>query len=126
MTTVLIIVGILLVLGGLMYLFMMGGMKGIKEMPINSVDLSKVADGIYKGEFHKGRWHYTVEVEVAKGKIAAIKNLGNQFEELAKLNEGVADNVIAQQKVDLDTYSAATIDSKAFLKAVENALTQSK
>ena len=126
MTTVLIIVGILAVLGGLLYYFMMGGMKGIKEMPINGVDISRIGDGTYQGEFHKGRWNYKVEVAVKKGKIVGIKNLGTQFEELVKLNDGLAASVIEKQKVDLDTYTSATIDSKAFLKAVENALTNAE
>ncbi|OHD54811.1 MAG: hypothetical protein A2Y33_02250 [Spirochaetes bacterium GWF1_51_8] len=121
---------VLIILGVLAVLFVIGviagtrGMKEIKEMKINNPDVSKLPDGVYKGEFHHARWNYIVEVKVQGGKIAGITNLTGEMGMKPVMSEPLVQSVIAQQNVNLDTYSGATIDSKAFLKAVENALTK--
>ena len=124
MKVVLIVLGIIAGLVGLGFIAMTWGMKAIKDMPINDVDISKLKDGVYKGEFNKGRWNYIVEVTVKGGKITGITNVKVQYPELEKFSQDMTKTIIEQQKVNIDALSAATIDSKAFLKAVENALSK--
>ncbi|NPV02900.1 MAG: FMN-binding protein [Brevinematales bacterium] len=126
MNVVLIVLGIIAGLVGLGFIALTWGMKTIKDMPINDVDLSKLKDGVYKGEFNKGRWNYIVEVTVKGGRVTGITNVKAQYEELEKFSQDMTKTIIEQQKVNIDALSAATIDSKAFLKAVENALTINK
>jgi uncharacterized protein with FMN-binding domain len=124
MRVVLIVLGIIAGLVGLVFLGLMWGMGPIKKMTINDVDILKLKDGAYKGEFNKGRWNYIVEVTVKGGKITGITNVKVQYPELEKFSQDMTKTIIEQQKVNIDALSAATIDSKAFLKAVENALSK--
>jgi uncharacterized protein with FMN-binding domain len=126
MNVVLIILGIIAGFVGLMFFFLMWGMGPIKKMKINNVDISKIKDGAYKGEFKKARWNYIVEVTVKGGKITGITNVKMQYPELEKFSQDMTATIISEQRVNIDALSAATVDSKAFLKAVENALTEIK
>lgn len=116
------------ILGGLALLIVFGfaalmsGMGPIKNMKINSVDLSKVADGVHKGTFSQGRWNYSVAVTVKDHKIAGVELLSRKDKMFEKLYEAETAKVISAQSPNVDTYSGATVTSKALLKAIENAL----
>jgi uncharacterized protein with FMN-binding domain len=94
----------------------------IRQMTINNVDLSKLNNGTYKGEFAYGRYNYKVEVAVSNHTIANIKVEHGRDSKHAKLAEGVINNVISKQAIDVEVISGATTTSKAILKAVEYAL----
>lgn len=94
----------------------------IRNMPIGSVDLTKVNDGIYKGEAAAGSYIYKVEVDVKDHKIVNIKDVGNRKSTYVAYAEGVFPKIIKEQKVNVDAVTGATTTSKAFMKAVENAL----
>lgn len=106
-----------------MVFFMFYGMGGIRKLIINEVDLSKVADGTYNGSYHKGRWTYDLEVAIKGHKITSIKNLNKRMDMFKEINEKVEAVIIEKQTVKIDTVSGATINTKAFQKAVENTLT---
>jgi uncharacterized protein with FMN-binding domain len=72
--------------------------KAVRALPIDHVDLAKVRDGTYQGDFAYGGFDYQVQVTVA----------GHQI----------------KQKNDVDAVSGATTTSKALLKAIERALTK--
>jgi uncharacterized protein with FMN-binding domain len=125
MKIALVIVGAIIVLTLLSFVFGTMGMRDIKKMVISEVDLSKVPDGVYKGTFHKTRWNYDVEVNVKDHKIISIKNIKKlPGTSQQKLVDEAAKAMLAKQSVKIDVVSGATIDTKAFQKAVENALTQ--
>jgi len=120
----LLIIIIILVLIGLMVVGALSGMGEVRKMVINNVDLSAIADGVYKGSFEKNRWAYDLEVTVASHKITAIVNT-NPKTKLAKgFNQKAVEAIIRKQSPKIDAVSGATISTKAFSKAVENALTQ--
>jgi len=118
----LIILGSIVVFGVIMFFVGSMGISDIKKMVINEVDLSKIADGVYKGTFHKVRWTYEVEVTVKNHKIASIKNINKLPDPAVKLTDGAIRSIIDKQSVRIDVVSGATINTKAFQKAVENAL----
>jgi uncharacterized protein with FMN-binding domain len=124
---VLIIAGVIFLLALFSFVFGSLGLSDIKKMVINDVDLSKLSDGVYVGKFHKIRWTYEVEVTVKDHKITAIKNIRKTPN---PSNDNIVDGAIkamlAKQSVDIDVISGATVNTKAFQKAVENALTQGK
>ena len=124
MQTFLIIIGIVGAVFGIGAFAGTRGMKEIKDMKINNPDTSKLADGVYQGEFHHARWNYVVEVKIQDGKIAGISNLSGGVAMKSAQSDFLIQAVIGKQKVNLDTFSGATIDSKSFLKAVENAISQ--
>jgi uncharacterized protein with FMN-binding domain len=92
-------------------------------MAINDIDLSKSADGVYAGNFHKVRWNFEVEVTIKDHKITVIKPVGKVEPRCNKIVDGATEAIISKQSVKIDAVSGATIDTKAFCKAVENALT---
>jgi uncharacterized protein with FMN-binding domain len=120
---VLIIILGIIVLFAIMFFAATAGMGEIKKLVIKDVDLSLIDDGVYQGTFHKNRWTYDAEVTVANHKITSIKNTNEKMKKAEKFNEKVAMEIIKKQSPKIDAVSGATISTKAFAMAVENALT---
>jgi len=97
-------------------------LKEVRNAEIRDIDLSKVADGSYVGEFSYSNTTCRVEVVVGNHRIEAVNILENGSTDYAKKAEGVVEKVIAGQKTNVDAVSGATTTSKALLKAVEAAL----
>lgn len=96
------------------------GLKEGKNVEINNVDMSKLADGTYSGQYSKGRWNSEVEVTVKDNKIEDIKLLSEPL--TPDVSKELSKEIIEKQKVKVDVVSGATVSSKAYLKSVENAL----
>ena len=96
----------------------------VRKMPIREVELTKVKDGIYRGEFTYGNFTYEVEVAVQAHEIKHIDILKNRNEsEHAKKAKGVLEKVLKAQSLKVDVVTGSTTTRKALLKAIENALT---
>ena len=113
--------GLIAVIGILMIIFNLG-MGEIRKLVISSVDLSKVADGVYPGTYHKGRWTYDLQVTVKDHRITGIKNTNKRMEMFKDLNGKAEAEIIKKQSPVIDIVSGATITTRAYQKAVENAL----
>jgi uncharacterized protein with FMN-binding domain len=100
--------------------------EAIRNMKIDSVDLTKIEDGEYKGQYTYGHYTYKVEVNMKDHKITDISVDNGGKSKQSKMAEGVTDKIISQQKIDVDVVSGATTTSKAILKAVENALSKNE
>jgi uncharacterized protein with FMN-binding domain len=96
----------------------------IRNMPIGSVNLTKINDGVYQGEAKVGSYVYKVKVEVKNHRIVNIKDIDNRKSVYVTYAEGVFQKIIREQRVDVDVITGATTTRKAFMKAVENALKQ--
>ena len=95
--------------------------KRTRMLEINPVDISLIKDGQYIGEYSYGSYLYKINVSIKNGKYNTITVLSNGKTKQAKMAE-VFDNVLNEQRNDVDVISGATTTSKAFLKALENAL----
>lgn len=125
MKIVLIILGVILVIGVAGFIFASVGLSDIKNMVINEVDLSKVPDGVYTGKFQRARWNYAVEITIKNHEIIEIKNIDDKTDKGSmKLINSAIEAILAKQSLEIDTISGATVNTKAFQKAVENALTE--
>lgn len=71
-----------------------GELEKVRNMPINEVDLSRVSDGVYKGDFSYGRFTYEVEVIVNDHRIDGIEILKNRDTGDAKKAEGIVQKVL--------------------------------
>lgn len=120
----LIIIGFLLFLGIIWFLFGLIGQGDIKKMIIHEVDLAKIPDGIYKGNYTYVRWNYAVEVTVKDHKIVSIIRTNKGKIPELRVEDKVTRSIMEKQSVKVDAISGATLNTKAFLKAVEHALTQ--
>lgn len=93
----------------------------VKETSLDDIDISKVPDGIYIGEYDVNFIYAKVEVAVQSGSITNIVILEHKNER-GKSAETIADRIIEEQKTDVDAVSGATNSSVVIKKAVENAL----
>jgi len=94
----------------------------IRQMEIHNVDLNNLENGTYTGEFAYGHYTYRVEVGIKDHIIEKINVTHGRNSEKAKAAEGVIEEIISEQKIDVEAISGATTTSKAILKAVELAL----
>lgn len=117
----LIILIVIIVIGVIFVPIDIKKQKEVRNLSIEKVDLTKLEDGKYTGNYKKYRWNYNVEVTINNHKITDI-NIINDMYNNDKFNNELIGNVIEKQNVDVDTVSGATISSKVMLKAIENAL----
>jgi uncharacterized protein with FMN-binding domain len=124
--TLLIVVVILAVGGGIGWSFIAKEHEEAANLPLNAVNFTTLKDGVYHGLYEGGmyRWRYNeCDVTVAGGKVANIRlavstDPGNENTDVEMLYE----RVVQVQSLQVDTISGATLTSKAYLQCVENAL----
>ena len=97
------------------------GMQQTLSLEINTVDLAGIPDGEYTGEYDCYRWTNAVIVSVEDHQIYDIQAVKGPTGRETIRQELIA-QILAEQTLALDAVSGATADKKAFLKAVENAL----
>ena len=98
------------------------GMGEIKKLAIRDVDLSRISDGEYHGIYHKSRWTYDARVTVKGHRIVEIANTNKRMEMLKDMNSKIVFEIIKIQSPRIDVVSGATVNTRAFQKAVQNAL----
>lgn len=96
--------------------------KNVANIAIDAINLENVEDGIYRGECDVGYIYAKVEVEIKNGVIVSI-NLLEHRNERGKRAEDIINNVISEQKIDVDAISGATNSSNVIKKAIEKAIT---
>jgi uncharacterized protein with FMN-binding domain len=97
-----------------------------EELPViqfDKVELSKIEDGSYIGEYLGKLVKVVVEARVKDNKITEIVILKHD-NGLGKKAEKIVDQIISTQSLNVEVVSGATSSSKAILKAVEVALTK--
>lgn len=120
-----VLLGILVVLVifiGIGFYSMTKDIKEGKTVEINNVNIATLSDGEYNGKFSFSRWQSEVNVIVKNGKIMEIKLISPPL--VPDISTQLFDEVIKNQRIDVDVVSGATVTSKAHLKAVENALSR--
>lgn len=121
--TVLIVLGCIAVALSPLVFYIYHGTWRIRRLVIRGVDLSKVPDGVYEGQYHCARWTYDVSVTVKKHKITELKNTNARMEKLSpRSTRQLVDRIVAAQSTKIDVLTMGTITTRAFQAAVENAL----
>lgn len=95
--------------------------QAVKETTFHEIDISKVPDGNYMGEYDVDFIYAKVEVSVQNGKITDIVILEHKNQR-GKHAEAIINDMINKQDIDVDTISGATNSSVVIKKAVETAL----
>ena len=107
---------------GTAYIYRVGEYKrAVKETTIEEVNISDIPDGVYIGEYDVNFIYAKVEVEVRGGKIIDVRILEHR-QERGKAAEAVANEIVDEQRIDVDTVSGAMNSSIVIKKAVEVAL----
>lgn len=112
------------VIGAAGIIYLSQGLKTGAQVVVHGVDLSRIDDGTYIGEYKVGRWNNEVSVEVQNHQITQIAIIKDVTFVKPEISAELFDAVIANQKVDVDVIAGSTVTCKAYLKAIENALIQ--
>ncbi|WP_410511305.1 FMN-binding protein [Paenibacillus sp. BR2-3] len=113
--------------GGL--LFTAGERREAKNLPIKAVNFKQLNDGTYIGEYEGGMYKWRankVQVTVSSSKVTDIRILEHKEKQTSEFTDKLYGRVIQSQSLQVDTISGATLTSKAYLKAIENALDQAQ
>lgn len=130
----LVVLGILAVLGvagRIGWSFLEKEHREARNLPLGGVDFKRLSDGSYHGAYAGGMYRWRAnqcDVSVTDGKVTGIQ-LANSAEDPQGKTQYPAvlyERVIQSQSLQVDTISGATLTSKAYLKAVENALAQAQ
>lgn len=119
---ILIIIGVIILLIGSFAFYLTRGLKNGLSLQINDVDLSKIKDGEYTGEYDGGRWSNKVDVTVKDHKISGIKYIKDVVFSMKPVQDKIISEVQDKQSLTVDAVSGATVTCKAYLKSIENAL----
>lgn len=125
----LIIIAVLGIGGAIGWPYLSKEHNEAKNLPLNGVDFSRLNDGTYIGVYEGGMYKWRankVQVTVSSGKVTDIKIQEHKENQSAEFTGKLYDRVIKAQSLQVDTISGATLTSKAYLKAVENALKQAQ
>lgn len=108
--------------GAFVFLEMSRSMDDMLEnLVIRPVNIAELADGSYLGEFGQRPVMASVRASVSNGYLDDITLLQHEHGRGSD-GEAVVQRVLAEQSLDVDTISGATISSLVILKAVEVAL----
>ena len=120
------VVVVLGVAGGIGWSRLMKEHSEARSLPLNAVDFSRLNDGTYHGAYAGGMYKWRAnecDVTVTGGRVTGIQLVGSKDPGSKNTQEDVLyDRVIQAQSLQVDTISQATLTSKAWLQAVENAL----
>lgn len=101
-----------------------------RNLPLNRVNFSKLKDGTYHGAYEGGMYKWRVnecDVTVKNGKVIDIQlTESNDPGGKNTQHKDLYERVIKAQSLQVDTITQATLTSKAYLQAVENALIQAQ
>ena len=114
--------GILLALFAILVIAITNGLSASMAVAIDGVDLSGVPDGSYTGVYEFKRWSNTLTVHVEGNAITAIDIEDDMFAAREEWSDELFRRVIAGQDTKVDAIAGATVSSKAYLKAIEDAL----
>jgi uncharacterized protein with FMN-binding domain len=113
---------IFVLIGGAGMFYLTRGLEAGKDVSIKAVNLSGLKDGDYNGKYTSGRWSNEVKVTVKDGKITDIVVVKDVTFPKPEWTKELFDRIIHKQSSDVDVVSGATITSKAYIKAIEDAL----
>ena len=126
----------MIVVPAIVSVFAMGGWFGwskierehreARSLTLDAVDFGRLNDGVYHGSYEGGMYRWRVnecDVTVRDGRVVDIQLAGSG--DPGAENTDYMDlyaRVIEAQSLHVDAISGATLTSKAYLQAVENAL----
>lgn len=104
--------------------FISRGLKSGMNLVINDVNLSSLSDGMYNGKYNAGRWTNEMNVTIKDHKIIKIDVVKDVSFSMPEVTEAMISKVLEKQNTNIDVITGSTVTTKAYLKAIENALSK--
>lgn len=108
------------------YSYLIWGMDKVLDAHIGEVDIQALPDGVYKGAYSNSRWSNSVEVTIAGGRIEGVNVVDDVAFKLEEPREQLIGKVLVEQALDVDAVTGATATSRAYLLAIEDALSSTE
>ena len=119
----LIALGIVVVILAAGFIFITNGLSEGAKVLLYGIDLSDKPDGSYTGTYDFKRWTNTLTVQVKDHRITSIAFVNDVAAAgITDCANEIFRRVIEAQDTKVDAVSGATVTSKAYLKAIEDAL----
>ena len=119
----LLIGGVMFVTLMVLFLYITNGLSEGKNVVLNGIDLTNISDGMYVGTYDFKRWTNTVHVHVKDNEIISIVIVEDETgSDITDCSGEILRRVLDAQNTQVDAVTGATVTSKAYLKAIENAL----
>ena len=119
--TVFILVVLLTAVGVYFYIDISDKLEALGNTSINEVELANIEDGLYVGEYEQFPIHVLLEVEVTSHEIINITIIQHDNGRGTPA-EVIINDVIEEQKINVDGVAGVTYSSKAILLAIYDAL----
>ena len=120
---ILFVFGVFILLIIAAFIAITNGLSKGRNVILNGIDLSNISDGDYTGTYEQGRWTNTITVHVKNHEITGINIVKDVLAAgITNCADEVFRRVMENQNTQIDTVSGATVTTKAYLKAIENAL----
>jgi len=104
-------------------LFITNGLTEGMNVQLNGIDLTGKPDREYLGTYNFKRWTNSLLVHVKDQQITSIDIMDDVgAAQITDCAQTMFQRVIEAQDTKVDAVSGATVTSKAYLKAIENAL----
>jgi len=94
----------------------------LRNMTIANSDPSSISNGVYVGKYYGGGGPYTAKVTVSDNRIIEVELRSERESKYVRYALPVSNRIIAKQNANVDAITGATTTSKCFMKAVEQAL----
>lgn len=108
--------------GSISIMNLLNGLDEVQTIEIQAISPNNLEDGDYEGTYDYGRWANNVKVTIRDSKIITIEVVKDVVYKKDEVQKELIKRVINAQSTSVDTVSGATVTSKAYLKAIENAL----
>lgn len=95
--------------------------ESVSKLTYENIDILSIVDGTYIGECNVDFIYSKVRVIIKGGEITKIDLLEHKNER-GSTAENIINDIIKEQRIDVDAISGATNSSKVIKKAVENAI----
>jgi uncharacterized protein with FMN-binding domain len=99
-----------------------GNLEHLVGLPVQSIKVTTIEDGAYRGAYASFPVAAEVEVVLKDQRITDIRIIKHEHGQ-GSAAEGIIEEVIRKQSLQVDSVTGATYSSKVILKAIEDALT---
>ena len=103
-------------------IYLMRGLDEVANETINPMPIEQLEDGTYIGSYTKYRWKNTLEVRIEAGQIVSIIVIDDVSFSNDQIQTILFERIMTENTLEVDTVVSATVTSKAYLKAIEDAL----
>lgn len=117
-----IVVAVIVILVTTALFFLTRGLEEGVLLVVEEIDFSLKEDGSYYGSFEFYRWNNEVEVIIENGRVSEMISNNKLRKRQESIIRELEDSIIEAQSTQVEVVSGATVTSKIYLKAIEDAM----